>query len=801
MSFLSWFLAILASFGGLFLFRLFKRKKFKDSWKENWENYLIRDLFSFGFALDLGFILAFIFYFAFPRFSLFEGFLFFLSLSLTFIFFSPAFLFGEREEKAKFPINKTVCLSLLLVGLFLEAFLFNAKAYPIKGDELCISSLSTSSLVSGGYKKDGENIVIENGGEVYVAYEGESNPENIYFEFANSERCNISAKTYWTADFLNYSYIDEHSFNGANDNFNVLALKPSNIGENVAKGYKIVFNLTTDYYNAASSLTITSISFNTPFEFDVSLFRLGAYFTTVIFFSFLEYFAKKEGKSEAKKAPYLIIVGGMAALFLAAIISIFAIPGDSLVSYPIATSDLYAHTSGSTGKTDIFVSMFDAFKKGRISLDLEVDPALAALSNPWDPGERSAAKVTYYWDHAFYKGQYYSYYGPMPVLLVSFPFYFLSGCKYALTAFGLELIGMSFLIPAFLLLMLEVFSLVQKKINWPQYCLFSFVGLVTSMMIMTATWKDGSCHEAIYHVPDIYGLAFFDLFFFFALRAYRNKNRRTIDLAFSGLFFVFLIFSRPNLFFVLIAVAPFFFGMLFDKEVPTKKKILQFSPLFAILLIGGVVACYYNYARFDSIFEFGQSYQLNVTDQRHLTYSASKILPTFFHFYCQGGIFYNEFPYMSCSVIRYNFETTSMAPYVSGYYGILGVPMFISTFLSPFVFRKETRKALSISMILYPVMLFVFAFTTYSKAGICARYLIELYHLATIGSLFTILKLKENSRNSSCCKPMAAALFCFMFVSVFVCLNLSFDSFDGMKEGSCGGFLEYFRAVFNSYNY
>ena len=118
MPFLAWISSIVVVFASLAIYRLIR----KNQTKEHWEEYLIHDLFSFGFALDLGFILAFVFVFAFPRFPFFEGFLFFLALSLTFLFFSPSFLFRERSEDEKFPIRKTACLSLLLIGLFLKRF-------------------------------------------------------------------------------------------------------------------------------------------------------------------------------------------------------------------------------------------------------------------------------------------------------------------------------------------------------------------------------------------------------------------------------------------------------------------------------------------------------------------------------------------------------------------------------------------------------------------------------------------------------------------------------------------------------
>ena len=46
----------------------------------------------------------------------------------------------------------------------------------------------------------------------------------------------------------------------------------------------------------------------------------------------------------------------------------------------------------------------------------DVDPALAEMDNPYDPASRDALGVSFHWDHAFYNGHYYMYFGIVPVL-------------------------------------------------------------------------------------------------------------------------------------------------------------------------------------------------------------------------------------------------------------------------------------------------------------------------------------------------------------------------------------------------
>ena len=56
---------------------------------------------------------------------------------------------------------------------------------------------------------------------------------------------------------------------------------------------------------------------------------------------------------------------------------------------------------------DWWIQQFDAFQKGQLHLDLEVDPSLSELENPYDPNQR--ADATYHWDRVYYEGKYYSF--------------------------------------------------------------------------------------------------------------------------------------------------------------------------------------------------------------------------------------------------------------------------------------------------------------------------------------------------------------------------------------------------------
>ena len=76
---------------------------------------------------------------------------------------------------------------------------------------------------------------------------------------------------------------------------------------------------------------------------------------------------------------------------------------------------------------DAYMQQLDAFEKGQIELDLDVNPQLAALNNPYDTGARDKKEVAYHWDRAYYNGKYYSYFGLAPLFMVYYPVFWLTG--------------------------------------------------------------------------------------------------------------------------------------------------------------------------------------------------------------------------------------------------------------------------------------------------------------------------------------------------------------------------------------
>ncbi len=226
-----------------------------------------------------------------------------------------------------------------------------------------------------------------------------------------------------------------------------------------------------------------------------------------------------------------------------------------------------------TGKVDYTVGwrqlteyddLAQSILHGHVNIDSDIlDPKLETLENPYDWQQRDAAGITLCWDRAYYNGHLYMYYGVIPVLLLFLPYRFLTGN--ALPCFRATQIFTIFII-------LGIIALLKKF--WKNY--FQNVGLSVYLALCASTSAISLWY--IISAPGIYCLAI--------------ASGICMELWSLNFFIKDHSFSKKLLRDLIIAALPY---------------------LIICVLLG-----LYNYVRFDSPFEFGQSYQLTSADQRNL---------------------------------------------------------------------------------------------------------------------------------------------------------------------------------------
>lgn len=258
------------------------------------------------------------------------------------------------------------------------------------------------------------------------------------------------------------------------------------------------------------------------------------------------------------------------------------------------------------GHRNQYEKMGDAILKGQLHLDIPVEEGLLALENPYDPAARSG--LYYQWDHAYYNGHYYMYFGVVPALLVFAPYQWLTGQM--LTTFrGTQVFAGLFIIGLFLLLR----YLTKRFFPKLPLTVFFLLGIAIATM---SIWYCVA-FPAMYCTAIISAicLMIWSLYFFTKAVFDPETTWKTFLLAGLGSLCGALVFGcRPTIGLANVLVLPlvitFFKTRKFTPQV-FLGTVLATIP-YVVVAIG---LMWYNNARFDNPFEFGQSYQLTVADQ------------------------------------------------------------------------------------------------------------------------------------------------------------------------------------------
>ena len=251
----------------------------------------------------------------------------------------------------------------------------------------------------------------------------------------------------------------------------------------------------------------------------------------------------------------------------------------------------------------------EAFLDGQLHFQYSyIDKRLTAMENPYDAAERDRLGVDYYWDHAFYDGQYYMYFGVVPVLLAFLPYRVITGQP--LDGYHVAQLFTGIFIAGIFALCWLIGRKFFKKMSAALYL------LICSAISYLSVWN-------VVATPQLYGmaiicalgLAVWSLYCFArAVWCIENENRAIACAALGSLLGALVFGCRPTVGLANLIVLPLLCVFLKTRKMSIRLAgKLALAALPYALVAAGLMA--YNAARFHDPFEFGQAYQLTVTDQ------------------------------------------------------------------------------------------------------------------------------------------------------------------------------------------
>ena len=694
----------------------------------------------------------------------------------------PHQIFNIIKNKENFSIKKNHLLGAsLLVVVLLECFLFNSNAYSDNKETYKYQNFVSEGITSNGEVKE-KNIILKTK-QYIVINTNQKDYENLYLSF-NSDDMNLYINIYeLKVDQTDYTYKKYVLIDPTIDAYGYISL------DNMAnvKSLKIEFDVDdTRYLNEEyiPTINIKGISFDAYFPLVINPLRLGGLFLLLLLgFNFKKLFVDDKVKEELtiyQKLEKVILFGGAIVLvyfFIQALIN--------HDTYFVKYSELYL---GGNSSRNIYYQQFDAYVKGQLALDVEADPALSALANPYDPAQRNG--IYYLWDHAFYNGKYYCYYGHAPIYLVMLPIYWISG--YVPSNLFVLQVGVIFSIFAFLLGALEIIKLFIKKTN-NAFLILTLISMVFgSLLLANNTYEYGGI---VYRIPYAYANGFLFLTIYLFIKGYHTNKYRFLYFGFTGLSLVFIVLSRPLEMIYLLLFIPVIIKMVKDNFSNKKQMLIDYVPALSIVLIGAIIVCVMNYSRFGSILEFGEHYQLTVTDCTKNHLSVDGILPTLYHYYLKTPGYDKANQVLT---YRYVVEKFDSHPYINSSVGLLFVPVALLMVLIPFVLNKEDNLSLKIFVIASPFVILLVSFINYCFAGVCPRYLNDFFPWAALTGGLTGLKALEKDEGKHPIVPSLISIV--LLINIFLTGQYHFIGFDGLRIGDFNGLLGIIKTITNQYN-
>lgn len=386
------------------------------------------------------------------------------------------------------------------------------------------------------------------------------------------------------------------------------------------------------------------------------------------------------------------------------------------ISLLVALAILAPPPPGTLAKgNDNYQLLAEAFARGRVDLLVDPPPSLQSVKNPYDPSQRVAVKPKPLWDVAWYKGRYYSYFGPAPAVLALLPVKLVTGRPLP-TNVGV----VGFLVVA----VVAALDLWRRLLDrwWPDHDELTVVAGGLALTLGThLTWLAG--RAKFYELAVSAGIAFL----FLGLDLFVSARGAPRRLALAGLAFGLMVASRANLVLYLAIVAP---AVWADARRGEWRRVGAFvAPLAAI----AALMMAYNAARFGSPFEMGNRFQLTVADQRwnHLG-QPSTLVPGLFSYLAQPMAIDLRFPFVHLVPTEELPTWTPQYQYRLPILGVLWLPV-----LWPLVAVRRLELPPAVKRAVFAGLGAVAAIllVDIGLAGVAMRYTLDVVPMLTLGAV------------------------------------------------------------------
>ncbi|MDO4300261.1 MAG: hypothetical protein Q4D26_02580 [Clostridia bacterium] len=380
----------------------------------------------------------------------------------------------------------------------------------------------------------------------------------------------------------------------------------------------------------------------------------------------------------------------------------------------------------------------DALLDGHFYLNDTPDQRLGELENPYDPSSRDEAGINVSWDHAYYEGKYYVYFGIVPALLFNIPAKLIADTD--IKPFVCILI----LIPVFVIMsFLLIYALARRFMDREGEDVPLLLYILLTILFINGTgtaflmvWPD------MYTLPIFTGLTFGVSGLYFWITSFKPQKDdyklNNVKLLLGSLCLSLIAGCRPQMLLVMFTAIPLFWKAVFkDRKLFSKNGVSSTVCFLLPIVIFAGFMFYYNYARFGSVFDFGANYNLTTNDMTSRGFRLARIPQGIFSYFLQPLSLEGVFPYITTTAFATQYMGTTIKEGTYG--GILFLqPILWMLLITPKVRKELKEKGLYIITVLFIIFAVVIAGADSIMAGILPRYFMDFSWLLLIADILVI---------------------------------------------------------------
>lgn len=392
--------------------------------------------------------------------------------------------------------------------------------------------------------------------------------------------------------------------------------------------------------------------------------------------------------------------------------------------------------------------LVDSFKEGRLDItDNDVSQELAELENPYDLGARAGVKCN--WDHVYYNGKYYVYFGVVPALTMYLPYNLITGKH--LPNYAAVYILCVLMMIGIMLLLWEVIKKWFKNTPFVIYLMLSVVfGAVSGI-------------GYIIYKPDFYSVPILDgiVMGLFGLSFWLSSKKETKEkstgktsvmiipwrLAVGSSCIALIAGCRPQMLIVMAFGVMLFWNDVFkERTLFSKSGIKQTIALCVPFAVVAAGIMWYNFARFGSPFDFGANYNLTSNDMTHRGFVWGRIGLGLFSYLFQPLNIDAVFPFLHDFKATTTYQGLTLTEnMLGGIFLLFPILLFgaCGTFRRKLFDNKKAYRMVYFSIIMVVVLVVLDT----QMAGLLTRYFMDFVWLAMIASSVTVFAYCEAYKN------------------------------------------------------